>query len=104
MTSKYENTVVTALRQGWYIEEIEQELPSIEAMTIHNIAKRHSMKARHCPKGFMRLKAMATTEGKLGAPAAAAEFHITTATVRANVSRYWQLEHERKQKCLNSST
>jgi hypothetical protein len=103
MTSKFENTVVTALRQGWFIEEIEQLIPSIEAMTVHNIAKRHRMKARHCPKGFMRLKAMAATEGKLGAPAAAAEFHITTATFRASVSRYWRLEKERKQ-CLSSST
>jgi len=71
--SKYENTVVTALRQGWTIEDIFDELPQIiDPMTIHNIAKRHGLKARHESREQQRSRQLAKEARQYGVASVAA--------------------------------
>jgi uncharacterized protein (DUF433 family) len=95
MRSKYENTVVTALKRGWFIEEIEQELRSIEAMTIHNIAKRHGLKARHATPSLMLSKRIAIDAASLGDEATAAKYRVQVSTVRRRVRQWLSIEKSR---------
>jgi hypothetical protein len=93
MRSKYENTVVTALRRGWFIEEIIDLIESIEAMTIHNIAKRHGLKARHATPSLMLSRRMAIDADSFGEEATAAKHRVQVSTVKRRV-RQWLLVEE----------
>lgn len=81
--SKYENTVIAALRRGWTIEQIQHELPRItDPMTIHNIAKRHGLKARHATRHENRKRRVAVLAKRFGVGYAAAELGLSENTVR----------------------
>lgn len=94
--SKYENTVVRCLRERWFIEEIEGLIGSIEATTIHRIAKRHGLKAKHAPKrpDFMRTKRIAESASDIGVESTAGLFRLSPETVRQKVRLLPQLEKE----------
>ncbi len=94
--SKYENTVVRCLHERWFIEEIEAFIRGIEATTIHRIAKRHGMKARHAPKrpDFMRTKRIAESANDIGIESTAGLFRLQPETVRQKVRLLPRLEKE----------
>ena len=96
--SKHEQTVHRAIRDGWYIEEIQQLVGRIEATTIHRIAKRHGMKARHAPKrpDFMRLKEITRTVNDCGVDVAASLFRIHPDMVRVHCRRFAELDRQRQ--------
>jgi uncharacterized phage protein gp47/JayE len=82
--TKHEQTIVAALKEGWYIEEIE-ELPGlskVEPLTIHNVAKRHHLKAKHAPKGYMRRKRIAADVRRYGLESTLATSGLQVSTVR----------------------
>jgi hypothetical protein len=94
--SKHEQTVLRALRDGWYIEEILQ-LFHMDPMTIHRIAKRNGLRARHAPHrpNFMRLKAIYAAAKEGGYQHAARLFRLSISTVNTHCDRFLQLERER---------
>ena len=96
--SKYENTVVRALREAWYIEEIQQ-LIHMEATTIQRIAKRHNLIARHAPRSpnYMRHKAIATALVTMGRFDAARKFKIVPTVVDHSFVIFTRLDKERRQ-------
>lgn len=94
--SKHEQTVCRAIRERWFIEEIEELIGSIEATTIHRIAKRHGLKAKHAPKrpDFMRTKRIAESASDIGVESTAVLFRLSPETVRQKVRLLPQLEKE----------
>jgi len=94
--SKYENTVVRCLCERWFIEEIEGLIRGIEATTIHRIARRHGLKARHAPTrpDFMRTKRIAESASDIGVESTAGLFRLSPETVRQKVRLLPRLEEE----------
>ena len=96
--SKHEQTVQRAIRDGWYIEEIQQVI-HIDPMTIHRIAKRHGLRARHAPHrpDFMRLKAISEAAKEGGYAHAARVFRVSISTINTSCDCFRRLEKRRQQ-------
>lgn len=92
--SKHEQTVLRALRDGWYIEEIE-ELTGKDSFSIFRLARRHGLNARHAPTrpDFMRARAIAHSVESVGDIQTSIKYRICLSTVWAHVKRYREMEH-----------
>lgn len=95
--SKHEQTVLRALRDAWYIEEIQQ-LIHIDPLTIHRIAKRNGLRARHAPHrpNFMRHKAIHAAAMDGGYAYAARLFRVSISTVNMTCDRFRKMEKQRR--------
>lgn len=98
MASKHELTILAALRDHWYIEEIQQLTKITDVMKIHGIAKRNGLKAKHAPisPNFMRHKAIAEAAKSGGTKHAAEVFHLTEGRVRDVSRAFDRMDKERR--------